>query len=691
MTPLSRSTVITRIPQLLILLALAVLAGCAPQPPREAPAPVAEPTTLPAAEARLAAGDPQGAVQLYLQAAETADPDQALDYRLQALDILIDQEALEQAELLLADLAARPGDALSGFRLDLRRAALALARGEPAEALARLQQAPPEAAGLEAQRRYHRLRAEAHAHSGNPLDSVRERIWLDGLLETPTAQQANQQAIIAALARLNPQLLESLRPGADPVLAGWLELVQLARRHASAPAALDEALAQWRARQPRHPVLAATLDSLREQVAARGRYPGQVGVILPLSGRLADAGEAIRNGLLAAHYGLELEGPRPVLRFYDIGEDPARAWSLYQQAIREGAEFVIGPLSKDSVAELARSGRLEAPVLALNWLPEPTTTDAATNPSPPANLYQFSLAPEDEARQVAERAFHSGKRRAVALVPEGAWGERVFSAFLQRWEALGGTLLEVRYYRPEAGALSDQVRSLMNLDASQARKTRLVRLLGRQVEFEPRRRQDAEFVFMLARPETARLLRPLFRFHHAGDLPLYATSHCFEGHVDRGRDQDMNGIRFCDAPWLLDPAFAPLRQRTQQLWPESTRQYPRLYAFGHEALHLLAWLSAPAPVGLGAAHAGASGSLSLDASGRIHRELAWARMQQGAPERLEPLIPAPAGTAGANTPPLPLRDESNATQPEPHPGPRPGGGAVRAPLPGAAGTETGPP
>lgn len=686
MTLFSRPIPICRIRQLLILTVLAALAGCAGQPPREAPAPVVTPAELPAAEARLEAGDPAGAAQLYLQAAETAPADRALDYRLRAADNLIEAGELDQAELLLDDLATLPPDPLTGFRLDLRRAALALARNDAAAALEQLQQTPPEAAGLSAQQRYHRLRARAYALQDQHLQSARERIWLDGLLEAPAEREANQQAIVEALSHLNRQALASLRPAGDPVLGGWAELVQLARAHATTPTALEQALSDWRNRNPRHPALDITLEKLRAQLAERGRYPQQVGVILPLSGRLSEAGEAIRNGLLTAHYNLELEGPRPVLRFYDIGEDPGRAWSLYQQAIREGAQFVIGPLSKDSVAQLARAGRLDVPVLALNWLPETPVGEL------PANLFQFSLAPEDEARQVAERAYHSGRTRALALVPEGPWGERVFSAFLERWEALGGELLEVQYYSREARALSDQVRTLLNLDNSQARRTRLVRLLGRQVEFQPRRRQDAEFVFMLAQPETARLLRPLFRFHHASDLALYSTSHSYEGHIDRDRDQDMNGIRFCDAPWLLDPAFQGLREATQRLWPDSTRQYPRLYAFGHDALHLLAYLSAPHAGSLAGPHAGASGGLSLDGAGRIHRDLAWARMQDGAPVTLAPIIPEPDPDAGAgDATSLPLRDESNAANTDPYPGPRPGGGASRAPLPAATGTETGQP
>lgn len=52
--------------------------------------------------------------------------------------------------------------------------------------------------------------------------------------------------------------------------------------------------------------------------------------------------------------------------------------------------MVIGPLRRESVAAIAQRGPLPVPVVALNQLP----ADMAWVP----NLYQFALAPEDEAR-----------------------------------------------------------------------------------------------------------------------------------------------------------------------------------------------------------------------------------------------------------------------------------------------------
>jgi hypothetical protein len=318
-------------------------------------------------------------------------------------------------------------------------------------------------------------------------------------------------------------------------------------------------------------------------------------------------------------------------------------WEQYQRAIAAGAQMVIGPLHKDAVQSLLQSGSLEVPVLALNQ------TETGVHPS----LYQFGLAPEDEARQVAERARWDGHSGAVALIPEGAWAERVYSAFAARWTELGGAILEVQRFPAQQVDFGAIIQSLLNLDDSHNRERALTRLLGRALEFEPRRRQDADFVFLLARPQEARQIKPQLRFHHAADLPVYTTSYGYAGHVDENRDQDMNGIRFCDMPWILaaEETQPRLHAELARHWPADLQRNPRLYALGIDAYQLLPFLQQPGLRYLN----GVTGVLSVDQDLRIHRELRWAQMRRGRPMPLE----AALGFA----PPA-------ADEPEPMEGPR---------------------
>ncbi|WJW74830.1 penicillin-binding protein activator [Thiohalobacter sp. IOR34] len=643
------------------LLACLLLFGCSGQVPVRPPVESRSPL-IGQAEQRLAEGAPLAAAALFQQAAEELQGEARSRLLLRAAEAYRQAARPAEALALLETLDGTRLTAPRQLEAGLLRAAAELDLNRPQQALDSLailqDRLPPETEVA-----FHRLRARAYDQLGNPLEAARERVWLDALLDDPEQRRANHRLIWQSLNRLSDTALIQLRGMPPDVLAGWMERVLLERSLPAGSEQRQQALAAWQQRYPGHPALEETTVELLASPEA-GPAPRHLGVLLPLSGELAGAAAAIRDGLLAAHYDARRDGE--TLQFYDTAGDPQRVWGLYRQAIEDGAEFVIGPLAKEAVAELARTGELEVPVLALNRIP--------LQDNLPQGLYQFALAPEDEARQVAERAAADGRQRALALVPEGAWGDRVLHAFLEHWEALGGQLLEVQHYSQDRKALSGQVRELLNLDASERRRQQLSRLLGQRLEFEPRRRRDADFVFVLARPATARLLRPLLRFHHAAELPVYATSHPFSGNLDPERDRDMNGLRFCDMPWVLEPqASRPhLDQLITSLWPERLRHYRRLFAFGIDAHDVLPQLQQTA---VGQTFEGLSGRLWLDARGRLHRQLLWAEFADGRPRRLEAVYPLPPlSPATATTLDDHVKDdrhdlEPGQEQPQPSAGP----------------------
>ncbi len=612
---------------LAIGLLILLLAACTPPAKRpDSAAPAAPDAEV---ERLLEAGDYRTAARRLLAAAELATPPRRDELRLAAAEALLRGPHVDEAEPLLAQLPAG-GDPAYVTRLTLAQAAVQIARGDAQGALLRLAAIDlqvPDAYRAD----FHRTRAAAYAAAGNALESAREHVWLDGLLP-PEERVANQEAIWRVLSQLPDAVLAGLRTAPPPdVLSGWMELVETLRGARDDPERLEAALAAWHARYPGHPATAEFIDRMRGAVLEAVVQPGRIAVLLPLTGTLAEAGVALRDGLLAAYYQAP-DRARVDLRFYDTGAGSTQVWGIYQRAVADGAELVLGPLTKEAVAELARAGSLATPVLALN-----TVGDVG---QPPAQLYQFGLTPEDEARAAADRAWQDGHRRALALYPEGAWGERVHQAFVTRWRELGGTVLDGQAYGSDQRVYSNMIRALLNIDASEQRRQTLTRLLGRQPEFEPRRRQDADFVFMIAYPQQGRLLRPLLRFHRASRLPVYATSQIFSGVVSPDFDRDLDGVRFCDMPWTLQtehPA-ADLRTALDQLWPDRARQYSRLYAMGIDAYQLTPYLQ-----GLGAGtfarHPGVTGDLYLDPQRQVHRDLRWAQFRNGRPEPLPPAVP----------------------------------------------------
>lgn len=340
----------------------------------------------------------------------------------------------------------------------------------------------------------------------------------------------------------------------------------------------------------------------------------RIALLLPRQGPWAGAAEAVRDGFLAAYY--RQPPPRPELLIYDTGNSPDRMHPLLEQAQREGVQFLVGPLQKDVVSGAARLYP-PVPMLALNYV------DAGT-PVPP-RFYQLGLAPEDEARAAAEHAIAAGLLRAAVLAPQSEWGERLVAAFTQRLHQAGGQVVTQQRYADPRGA-DLPLKTLLGVADSEERHRALTASLGLRTQFDARRRDDLDFVFLAARADAARLLLPQLRFHRSGNLPVYATSQAYEiGNASA----DLNGLRVCDMPWILDAGYSAERTQAAGLLPRA-RDNLRLFALGYDAYQLVAFLRrGPLPGGDG--YRAATGDLRMDAAGAVQRQLSCAELADGAP------------------------------------------------------------
>lgn len=508
--------------------------------------------------------------------------------------------------------------------------------GSPSQALRDMPGQPPAGMAREQLRRYYRNLAEAHQQSGNFLESARARTLLEPLLDKPEEKLDNQLRLVKSLTQMSDSALEQLQPSPPGVLGGWMELARVFKRHGENLAAAKPDYDLWRGRFPDHPAASDLYAKQYGNIQNSYRRLNQIAVLLPQSGPLQGPASALRDGIMAAHYA-EPAHQRPAMRFYDNSNIQALG-ALYEQAVSEGAVAVIGPLEKKAVAQLASRGDLPVPTLALNQNPSEVR--------PPRNLYQFALTPESEAQQVAERAWHDGHTSALAMVPDSDWGRRLLEAFRGRWTALGGTLAEHKLYNEKQHDFSKELQDLLNLNTSVARHKEMQRETGGKLESEPRRRTDAQFIFLAASPEKGREIRPQLQFNFAGDLPVYATSRVFAGNIDVRQDRDLNGIRFPDLPWLLEEGTGPLsRQAVAKLFPSSRTRFPRLYAMGIDSYNLLRRLDGLAQPG--GPMDGQTGKLSLDHNQHVQFQLLWAQMKDGKPQVLgytPASPPAPAGT-----------------------------------------------
>lgn len=600
-----------------------LLAACGP--PKQVVAPDDTDAAIERAERLVDDGRTLAAVRVYRDLAEAAEPAERQRWRLRIVELLFDEGYPELGLEWHRRLDAEPVPGELSLRKLVVDAQAAVARRQGIRALRLLPSVQPDMpAAVKA--RILATRADAHDLAGQPGPALAARIERDRLLETPAAVERNNEAIWALLQSVPVERLGELaRIPEVPAIEGWAELARAVRSARLGERPVTEALDEWQRRFRDHPATERFVATLRERVLAELTYPERIALLLPLSGPLADAGAAVRDGLLAAYYDQPDYIQRPEIALYDTGAEGLQPGRAYDRAVEGGAAFVIGPLDKQAVAALAQRAGLEVPVLSLNYLPTDSTR-------PPSKLYQFGLLPEDEARQAAEAAIQNNHFNAIALVPDGDWGARMLRAFRSRFEELGGVLLGAAQYNSRATDYARPIQAALNLNASYARERRLQSIIDRDVRFEPRRRQDVEVVFIAAMPRQARLLEPQLEFHRAADLPTYATSHVFNGTPDADADWDMNGLFFTEIPWLLENLHAPgdLFRAVSSHWPGLHARYPRLYALGIDAFSVLPHLERMG-ADPGAGLTGRTGRLTLDESGRIHRQLQWAWFDKGMP------------------------------------------------------------
>ena len=585
---------------------------------------------IPLAEGQPGAEAPAGQPQ-NLDASIEADLHQGLDslppYRqaayLDAARKLVDAGRLDDAETVLEQIDVGDLPPVLSARKHLLRAQIHFRNDDLDAALRfvdaelRIQNVDPTyvSSGLD-------LEARIQLRQGHPLEAAKTWIKRDNYLTDPDDIRDNDMRVWFALGHLNDlqlQLAES--GGISDDLKGWLDLATLYLEFQGDSYGLRTAVTEWSDAHQSQPAagFAATL---------LGPPPDQgvhrIALLLPLSSNFGAAAQTVYNGFQAASQ-TDSDPGRPNVVFYDIGSEPSLAANYFGAAVAEGADVIVGPLGKSAVNALLDARKPEKPTVLLGGSSE-------DHPLPP-QVYQFDLAPEPEARQVAELMYATGHRRVGALYPDDEWGQRVYDAFVARWKALGGTLAGAQSYSPKSDDFSVPIKTLLNLTQSDNRKAFVENVTGLHLQFEARRRQDIDAIFMAARPAEARLIKPQINFFHGLNLPVYSTSDVYSGTPDKVKDTDLDGVIFPDMPWLLSNTARTGGLKTKLEDAGYSNVSTKLFAFGFDAYRLARLAPGPSLAG-GARLYGMTSVLTVGPDSRLHRGLEWAKFIDGVPVRL---------------------------------------------------------
>ena len=579
----------------------------------------------------IAEGDTAQAAHVFAQLASTeTDPTKKEIYTFSAAELYFDSELYNDGRRLFASLPAAASTEALQTRFQILSAYNTFASGKHADAL---QQIPPTRSITDRIQRVRALELQSRSYQAlnQPEMALKARILLESNLNSPKAIESNSTRIATMLAALDLTALRTMaRAPGGAVYRGWLEYSALVRRqNTMTPEAFAQRTNTWRVRYPNHPAAAIQFAALSPDTQLPSIVTDNVALLLPLTGRFSEIGDAIKTGFIAARFEDNGSGN---IRLYDTASDTSTAIQQYDRATAEGASMVIGPLDKSAVINLTASNRISVPTLSLNYVGEDLPGHA--------NLFQFGLLPEDEARDVAHYAIAQDYQRAIVIAADTPISQRLASAFEQQFIESGGSVLASELIEAESYDYSQQLTKILDINSSYSRKRRLESLLESSIEFEPAVRGDIDVIFIAVDSEQALLLRPQLQFHRAGKLPLISTSHIFNGEPDADRDGDLTGIQYNDIPWTLTDAGnnSGLYLTINQTHQDSIQ---KLVALGIDAYSLHRQLD---NLRLDPAFSldGKTGGLSLAEGNRIKRRLQWAEFQEGIPVKISDALPVEA-------------------------------------------------
>ena len=276
---------------------------------------------------------------------------------------------------------------------------------------------------------------------------------------------------------------------------------------------------------------------------------GRVGIMLPLSGPAAAAGERVYQGVqLALRHSLaKYPGLRIQLSVRDTKSTAQSAGQAAEVAAelieKEKALALIGPLltrAAESSAEVAN--RLQVPMLTPFSVRMEMNRDFAW-------VFRNSLTNRLQAQGVATYAIeHLGIRRFAVLHPENRDGNELTDAFTQAVANLGGEVVKIVSFPENATDFGAQMRALGGMDDRQLRRTKLSRGLGKSDPYQIRLNFDA--LFVPVHHDKAVLIAPQVPFYNMRDIRLLG------GNGWNNRQLITRGERYVEGAVFVDGFFA---------------------------------------------------------------------------------------------------------------------------------------
>lgn len=451
------------------------------------------------------------------------------------------------------------------------------------------------------------LQAELYSAMNRPIAKV---YALSKLSQLENKTNLHRE-IWYTLQPLEPPLLKAaINKSNDRYFKAWLELSYIGKRYADSPKTLKKYVKAWQNKYPNHPHHDVLPDDIERTINVTIYNPKKIAVLLPLSGKAAKHGEAVRAGIIANV--IQNRKKQIEVQIYNTDNNAGNA---YQQALKDGSDFIIGPLLKESIEQINSTHNKMVPQLMLNH-PDYMVSDP--------DRYYFSLSPSVEARQTADYFNQIGLKNPLIIASAHSSNQKIAQVFNEQWFALTGRKAEIQFYNNNK-EIKTVVQNALNVNESKKRIQQVRNTYGSKLKADFRSRQDIDAMYLITYQNEIKLLKPFIDVSisvFSNPIPLYANSRSHVISRQGTYPSELNGLMINDMPWLLKTS---VEQQLIEAWPH---QFKRLYAMGYDSINLiqkLAQMKASQSYQVNAR----TGILSVDHTGIISRQQSWAAFYRG--------------------------------------------------------------
>ena len=489
---------------------------------------------------------------------------------------------------------------------------------------------------------------------------VNTKQWLEAsiaLQDTDIEEREKTQNTWKWINKLDLPDLEKARLS-ETTLQPWLQLAIIIKRFALEPELFNQQLINWQSRHLGHPLVTNLPQEIKKSLQQAPIQAKRIAVLLPLTGRLANQGLAIKEGILAAYLedlpnakfalnnapdydgsaGKTIQNKTQQyreIRFFDS------ALKTTQQLNEMVADFdvVLGPLVKERIMKLTAVLPTDKILLALNRVElqpkKPNSvqlTQLVESDLTAPEHYYFALAPEDEAQQLALHIHQKQLVRPIIFAADNPTTQRMAEAFIAKWQETPNAIQPDLTIFTDSKDMRIRVSQMLDVAQSKQRIKQIEALSDVEVFGVERNRRDIDAIVLFANPEQAKLLNPIIEASLSPfarrSLSVFASSRSYSLDLNSNSLRDLRNLTFTDMPWMLpDHRWQNLASQTIQLWPEKQDTLLRLFAMGFDAYNLLPNLRRLKTLPQLVSH-GLTGEINVDSQGVLYRRLLWAQVAQ---------------------------------------------------------------